>query len=125
MWHPRISPTIFGILIVGLFSFAAQSAAEPPPRPCDEIIPAGLLLTSSKATTKRAMDCCSIALIYIMRGTKQPAIADKPLPEISPELIEGSPPKGTRNSDNAEVRCHKGDFFVGGIVVHQPREVAN
>ncbi len=58
------------------------------PRPCDQIIhlckQAGFVEGDYKKGYGLWLDCID----PIMRGTKQPAIADKPLPQISPELIE-------------------------------------
>lgn len=103
----RISLTTLGNFTVGLaLSLAAQSA-EQPLRPCDQIIhlckQAGFVEGDYKKGYGLWLDCID----PIMRGTKQPAIADKPLPEVSSELIEacrqqdpkfgqrrGPPPKG-------------------------------
>ena len=102
-----ISPATFGTFTVGLaLSLAAQSA-EQPQRPCDQIIhickQAGFVEGDYKKGYGLWIDCID----PIMRGTKQPAIADKPLPEVSSDLIEacrqkdpnfgqrrGPPPKG-------------------------------
>src|ERR1700677_5386561 len=88
MRHKPISPATLGALTVGLaFSLAAQSA-EQPLRPCDQIIhickQAGFVEGDYKKGYGLWIDCID----PIMRGTKQPTIADKPLPQISPELIE-------------------------------------
>lgn len=84
----HLSLTMLGTFAAGLaLSLAAQSA-EQPPRPCDQIIhlckQAGFVEGDYKKGYGLWLDCID----PIMRGTKQPAIADKPLPEISPELIE-------------------------------------
>ncbi len=84
----RISLTTLGNVTVGLaLSLAAQSA-EQPLRPCDQIIhlckQAGFVEGDYKKGYGLWLDCID----PIMRGTKQPAIADKPLPEVSSELIE-------------------------------------
>jgi hypothetical protein len=88
MRHGRISLSTLGTSIVGFaFSLAVQSA-EQEPRPCDEIIHlckhAGFVEGDYKKGYGLWLDCID----PIMRGTKQPAIADKPLPEVSAELIE-------------------------------------
>ena len=84
----HLSLTRLETFAVGLaLSLAAQSA-EQPLRPCDQIIhlckQAGFVEGDYKKGYGLWLDCID----PIMRGTKQPAIADKPLPEISPELIE-------------------------------------
>jgi hypothetical protein len=88
MRHKLISATTLGAFTVGLaLSLAAQSA-EQEPRECDQIIhlckQAGFVEGDYKKGYGLWLDCID----PIMRGTKQPAIADKPLPEISAELIE-------------------------------------
>jgi hypothetical protein len=69
------------------FSLASQSA-ELPLHPCDQIIhlckQAGFVEGDYKKGYGLWLDCID----PIMRGTKQPGIADKPLPAVSPELIE-------------------------------------
>ena len=72
---------MLGIFAAGLaLSLAAQSAQQPP-RPCDQIIhlckQAGFVEGDYKKGYGLWLDCID----PIMRGTKQPAIADKPLPE--------------------------------------------
>lgn len=84
----HLSLTTLGTITIALaFSLGAQSA-EQPLRPCEQIIhlckQAGFVEGDYKKGYGLWLDCID----PIMRGTKQPAIADKPLPEISPELIE-------------------------------------
>jgi hypothetical protein len=88
MRHTRISAATLGAFTVGLaLSLAAQSA-EQEPRPCDQIIHlckhAGFVEGDYKKGYGLWLDCID----PIMRGTRQPAIADKPLPEVSSELIQ-------------------------------------
>jgi hypothetical protein len=88
MRHMLISPTTLGAITVGFaLSLAAQSA-EQPLRPCDLIIhackQAGFVEGDYKKGYGLWLDCID----PIMRGTKQPPIADKPLPQVSAELIE-------------------------------------
>ena len=96
MRHVLVSPVALGSFTVGLaLSLAAQSA-EQPLRPCDQIIhickQAGFVEGDYKKGYGLWLDCID----PIMRGTKQPAIADKPLPEVSPELIEACRQKDPR-----------------------------
>ena len=88
MWHGRISLTTLGAFTVGLALSLAAHSAEQPLHPCDEIIHlckhAGFVEGDYKKGYGLWLDCID----PIMRGTKQPAIADKPLPEVSAELIE-------------------------------------
>jgi len=74
--------------IVGLALSLAAQCAEQPIHPCDQIIhlckQAGFVEGDYKKGYGLWLDCID----PIMRGTKQPAIADKPLPEITQELIE-------------------------------------
>jgi hypothetical protein len=82
-----ISPTTLGALTVALSIALAAQSAEQEPRACDQIIhrckQAGFVEGDYKKGYGLWLDCID----PIMRGTKQPAIADKPLPEVSPELI--------------------------------------
>jgi hypothetical protein len=90
MRHKLISPATLGTFTVGLaLSLAAPAAkGEPPLRPCNQIIhlckEAGFVGGDHKKGYGLWIDCND----PIMRGTKQPAIADKPLPQVSSELIE-------------------------------------
>jgi hypothetical protein len=88
MRNIRISLATLGAFTLGLaLSLAAQSA-EQEPRPCDQIIHlckhAGFVEGDYKKGYGLWLDCID----PIMRGTKQPAIADKPLPQVPRELIE-------------------------------------
>jgi hypothetical protein len=88
MWRRRISPATLGTFTVGLALSLAAHTAEQPLRPCDQIIhtckQAGFVEGDYKKGYGLWIDCID----PIMRGTKQPAIAIKPLPEVSSELIE-------------------------------------
>jgi hypothetical protein len=88
MRHGLISPTTLGAFTVGIVLSLAAQSAEPPLHPCDQIIhackQAGFVEGDYKKGYGLWLDCID----PIMRGTKQPAIADKPLPEVSAELIE-------------------------------------
>lgn len=87
MRYMRISPVTLGTFTVGLM-LSLTVSAEQPQRPCDQIIHAckhaGFVEGDYKKGYGLWLDCID----PIMRGTKQPAIADKPLPEVSSELIE-------------------------------------
>jgi hypothetical protein len=88
MGHMRISPATLGTFIVGITLSLAAHSAEQPLRPCDQIIhlckQAGFVEGDYRKGYGLWIDCID----PIMRGTKQPAIADKPLPEVQSELIE-------------------------------------
>jgi hypothetical protein len=108
MRHTLISPATLGTLTVGLaLSLVAQSA-EQGLRPCDQIIHAckqgGFVESDYKKGYGLWIDCID----PIMRGTKQPAIADKPLPQVSSELIEAcrqkDPNFGLRHKGAAEAK---------------------
>jgi hypothetical protein len=79
--------TLCGLVLGFALSLAVHSA-EQPLRPCDQIIhickQAGFVEGAYKKGYGLWLDCID----PIMRGTKQPAIADKRLPEVSSELIE-------------------------------------
>jgi hypothetical protein len=88
MRHIRISQAALGAFTVGLaLSLPAQSA-ELALHPCDQIIhlckQAGFVEGDYQKGYGLWLDCID----PIMRGTKQPAIADKPLPEVRSDLIE-------------------------------------
>jgi hypothetical protein len=103
MRHLLISPATLGTFTVGLALSLAATAAmgEQPLHPCEQIIHvckhAGFVEGDYKKGYGLWIDCID----PIMRGTKQPAIADKPLPPVSPELIEACKQKdpnfGERN----------------------------
>src|SRR5271170_5343834 len=88
-----ISLTGFCALGVGLAApLAAQSAKQGPPAkqgpgPCEQIVMAcknaGFVEGDYKKGYGLHVDCID----PIMRGTGQPAKADKPLPAVSPELV--------------------------------------
>lgn len=86
-FQPGISPATLSIFVAGLTLSLAAPSAEQEARPCDQIIHlckrAGFVEGDYKKGYGLWLDCID----PIMRGTKQPAIADKPLPEVSPELI--------------------------------------
>jgi hypothetical protein len=90
MRHNLISPATLVTFTVGLALSLAGPAAkgEQPLRPCDQIIhlckQAGFVEGDYKKGYGLWIDCID----PIMSGTKQPAIADKPLPRVSLELIE-------------------------------------
>jgi hypothetical protein len=90
MRHMLISPAMLGTFTVGLaLSLAAPAAnGTQPLHPCDQIIhlckQAGFVEGDYKKGYGLWIDCID----PIMRGTKQPATADKPLPQVSQELIE-------------------------------------
>jgi hypothetical protein len=88
MRHRRISPATLGTFTVGLaLSLAAQSA-EQGLRPCDQIIHACKQAGFVEGDYKKGYGLWIDCIDPIMRGAKQPAIADKPLPQVSLELIE-------------------------------------
>jgi len=82
-----ISPTILCSLVVGLALPLIAQSAEHAPGPCEQIVAAcknaGFVKGDYKLGYGLWVDCID----PIMRGTKQPAKADKPLPAVSPELI--------------------------------------
>jgi hypothetical protein len=89
MPHSLISSVSFCTLVAALaLPLAAQSAAPAAaPGPCDQITAAcknaGFVEGEYKKGYGLHIDCID----PIMRGTKPPAQADKPLPAISPEVI--------------------------------------
>ncbi len=106
-----ISPATLCTLVIGLtLPWAAQSA-EPAPGPCEQIVAACTSAGFVKGDAKQGYGLYVDCVDPIMRGTTQPAKADKPLPPVSPALIaackqkhpnfgEGKkapppPPKGT------------------------------
>jgi hypothetical protein len=92
----RITPVTLGTFTVGLaLSLSAQSA-EQTPHPCDQIIHACKRAGFVEGDYKKGYGLWIDCIDPIMRGTKQPAIADKPLPEVSAELIEACRQKDPR-----------------------------
>ena len=102
MRHRLISPATLGTFTVGLvLTGAAQSAEQ---RPCDQIIHACKQAGFVEGDYKKGYGLWIDCIDPIMRGTKQPAIADKPLPQVSPELIEAC-----RKNDPKFGLRHKGE----------------
>jgi hypothetical protein len=87
MRHKRISPATLGIFTVGL-ALSLAASAEQPLRPCDRIIHACKQAGFVEGDYKKGYGLWIDCIDPIMRGTKQPANADKPLPQVSSELIE-------------------------------------
>jgi hypothetical protein len=108
MRHILSSPATLGIFTLGVtLSLAAQSA-EQPLHPCDQIIHACKQAGFVEGDYKKGYGLWIDCIDPIMRGTKQPAIADKPLPQVSSELIEACKQKdpnfGERNKGAAKGR---------------------
>ena len=83
----RISCATLCTFVAGLtLSLAAQSA-EQAPGPCEQIVTAcknaGFVEGQYEKGSGLHVDCID----PIMRGKKQPAKADKPLPSVSPALV--------------------------------------
>ena len=88
MRHILISPARFGIFTLGLALAVTAKSAEQTLHPCDQIIHACKHAGFVEGDYKKGYGLWIDCIDPIMRGTKQPAIADKPLPEVSAELIE-------------------------------------
>jgi hypothetical protein len=106
MRHMLISPATLGTLTVGLALSLAAQAAEQAPRPCDQIIHACKQAGFVEGDYKKGYGLWIDCIDPIMRGTKQPANADRPLPQISSDLIEACKQKdpnfGERNKGAAK-----------------------
>jgi hypothetical protein len=88
MRYKLTSPATLGAFALGIaVSLAEPAANAEEPRACDQIIhickQAGFVEGDYKKGYGLWLDCID----PIMRGMKQPAIADKPLPQVSAELI--------------------------------------
>jgi hypothetical protein len=80
-----ISPAMLCTLVVGfVLPWAAQSAA---PAPCEQIVAACTSAGFVKGDAKLGYGLWRYCIDPIMRGTPQPANADKPLPSLPPELV--------------------------------------
>ena len=106
MRHALISPATLCAFAIGLtLSWVAQSA-EQVSGPCGQIVAActnaGFVKGDGRAGYGLWRDCID----PIMRGTSQPAKADRPLPAVSPELIAACrqihPNFGEGNKGNAK-----------------------
>jgi hypothetical protein len=86
--YKRISPATLATFTVGLALSLAGQSAEQSLRPCDQIIHACKHAGFVEGDYKKGYGLWIDCIDPIMRGTKQPAIADKPLPEVSSELIQ-------------------------------------
>jgi hypothetical protein len=86
MRHTLISRATLSTLI-GLALPLIALSAEQAPGPCEQIVAAcksaGFVAGEYKEGSGLWADCVA----PIMRGSKQPAAADKPLPSVSPELV--------------------------------------
>jgi len=106
MRHALISPATLCAFAIGLtLPWAAQSA-EQVSGPCGQIVAActnaGFVKGDGRAGYGLWRDCID----PIMRGTSQPAKADRPIPAVSPELIAACrqihPNFGEGNKGNAK-----------------------
>jgi hypothetical protein len=82
-----ISTAAFYAFVVGLTVPLIAQPANQAPGPCEQIVAAcksaGFVEGDYKKGYGLHVDCID----PIMRGTGQPAKADKPLPSVSPELV--------------------------------------
>jgi|GEM_PF-1051088 len=81
------SPATLCALVVGFGLPLAAQSAEPAPEPCEQIVAACSSAGFVKGDAKQGYGLYVDCVDPIMRGTKQPAKADKPLPSVSPDLI--------------------------------------
>jgi hypothetical protein len=87
MLHILNSPATLCALIVGYaLSLAAQSA-EQAPAACEQIVAACTNAGFVRGDYQKGYGLWTDCVNPIVRGTKQPAKADKPLPSVSPELV--------------------------------------
>ncbi len=87
MRHVLISPAACSLLVIGLaLPWAAQSA-EQASGPCEQILAACTSAGFVKGDAKEGYGLWRDCIDPIMRGTRQPAKADKPLPEVPPDLV--------------------------------------
>jgi hypothetical protein len=84
----RISRATLRTFTVGLALCLAARSAEQPLRPCDQIIHACKQAGFVEGDYKKGYGLWIDCIDPIMLGTKQPAIANKALPQVSAELIE-------------------------------------
>jgi hypothetical protein len=84
MRHSQISPAMLCTLAVGLaLPWAARSAEGP----CAQIVSACKNAGFVKGDAKQGYGLWRDCVDPIMRGSKQPANADKPLPSVSPQVV--------------------------------------
>jgi hypothetical protein len=74
-------------LIVGFGLPLTAQPAEPAPGPCEQIFQACTSAGFVKGDYKQGYGLSVDCIDPIMRGTSQPAKADKPLPAVNPEIV--------------------------------------
>jgi hypothetical protein len=100
MRNTLMSPAALFTFIFGIALPLAAQSAEQVQRPCDQIIlackHAGFVEGDYKKGYGLWVDCID----PIVRGTAQPANADKPLPSVSPELVAACKQKNPNFGEN-------------------------
>ncbi|HLN49780.1 MAG TPA: hypothetical protein VK251_09755 [Steroidobacteraceae bacterium] len=81
------SPATLCTLVVGFALPLAANSAEPASGPCEQIAAACSSAGFVKGDYRQGYGLWRDCIDPIMRGTAQPANADKPLPAVNPELI--------------------------------------
>lgn len=87
MRHVLISPATLCTFAIGLTLPWAAPSAEQAGGPCEQIVAACSTAGFVKRDAKQGYGLWRDCIDPIMRGTGQPAKADKPLPAVSPELV--------------------------------------
>jgi len=82
-----VSRTALSSLVLGFALPIAARAAEKAPGPCEQIVEACKSAGFVKGDARQGYGLWRDCIDPIMRGTPQPPNADKPLPQVSPELI--------------------------------------
>jgi hypothetical protein len=82
-----ISPAAFCSLVAGLLLPMVSQAVRPPPGPCEQIIVACQNLGFIKGDAREGYGLYVDCVDPIMRGTQQPARADRPLPAVSADVV--------------------------------------
>ena len=81
------SPAALCTLIGGFALPLAAQSAEPAPGPCEQIVAACTSAGFVKGDAKLGYGLWVDCIDPIMRGTGQPAKADKALPAVNPDLV--------------------------------------
>ncbi len=81
------SPATLLALVIGLALPWAGQSAEHASGPCEQILAACTSAGFVKGDAKEGYGLWRDCIDPIMRGTKQPPMADKPLPEVPPDLV--------------------------------------
>lgn len=87
MRHVLISPSTLCIFAIALTLPWAARSAEQVAGPCEQIVAACMNAGFVRGDSREGYGLWRDCVDPIMRGTRQPAKADRPLPAVSPEQV--------------------------------------